>query len=57
MSNIRPKFTKEEFNKVLRELCSESRQKIWKKNPQQVFEINGKKLMKQEEKQILMAMI
>ena len=49
MSNIRPKFVEKDFNTVLRELCSEARQRIWKKSPNTQFLINGKTYKKQEE--------
>ena len=42
MSNCRPKFSKNDFNTVLRELCCEARQTIWKTFPEREFEINGK---------------
>ena len=42
MANIRPKFAKQEFNTVLRELCCDARQRIWKKSSETEFLINGK---------------
>ena len=46
MCNMRPDFSKEQLNKVLRELCSEARQRVWEKEQDYVFEVGGKKLTK-----------
>jgi len=46
MCNLRPDFSKEQLHKVLRELCSESRQRIWEKQPDYLFDVGGKKLAK-----------
>lgn len=44
MVSIRPDFTDEVLQKVLRELCSEARQRIWEKEPDRVFDIAGRKI-------------
>ena len=46
MCSLRPEFSKEQMNKVLRELCSEARQRIWEKEPDYIFEVGGKRLTK-----------
>jgi hypothetical protein len=46
MCTLRSDFSQAQMNKVLRELCSEARQRIWEKEPDFMFEVGGKKLCK-----------
>lgn len=43
-------FSEEMNSKVLRELCSEARQRVWKTQANHIFVLNGKELRKQTEK-------
>ncbi len=45
--NSKNEFSEEVNGKVLRELCCEARQRVWKTEPNHVFSLNGKQLKKQ----------
>ena len=44
MCSLRSDFTNSQVTKVLREICSESRQKLWKTNPSLIFNVKEKEL-------------
>lgn len=51
MAKIRPTFSEENNNKILRELCAEARQKIWKKDQTRQFAIGKEVFIKNSKKE------